>query len=367
MPKLKKRTDGRYRCKYHGVYFYGSSDDEAKAKREEYKRQEKIGFATGITVIGYSLPWLKRAFPAVADTTYTGLAIHLQHLVDTIGGKPISNIVPSDLKQVYATHYNGLSNTYIRAAKQLYCSLFDAAMADGLIGFNPARERSAKPHRGKAPKSRVLTPSQREWINTLCTDHRAYPAVMAMLYAGVRPQEMKAIDIDRDVDFENETITIRETAHIDGQKYAFSGDMKTDYSYRQVPLFPPLKSALEGRHGPLVTKANGEPLTLQAWKCVWDSYLFNMETAINGVQKRWYGIKKGTGDKPWIEFKIVPYTLRHAFCCMCRDYGVELNTCRRWMGHADAKMIIKVYDSVSDERITAERVKVELALTKNPV
>jgi hypothetical protein len=38
---------------------------------------------------------------------------------------------------------------------------------------------------------------------------------------------------------------------------------------------------------------------------------------------------------------------------------VDINTCRRWMGHADAKMILKVYDSVSSDREQSEREKVE--------
>lgn len=93
-----------------------------------------------------------------------------------------------------------------------------------------------------------------------------------------------------------------------------------------------------------------------------------METAINGISKRWYGktkeqqARKEAGDlPPWIEFDIVPYTLRHAFCQMCRDANpqVDINTCRRWMGHADAKMILKVYDSVSADREDKERKKVE--------
>ena len=66
----------------------------------------------------------------------------------------------------------------------------------------------------------------------------------------------------------------------------------------------------------------------------------------------------------WIDFDIVPYTLRHAFCAFCRDSGVEMNTCRRWMGHADAKMILKVYDSVSHDREQSEREKVEKKLIR---
>ena len=61
----------------------------------------------------------------------------------------------------------------------------------------------------------------------------------------------------------------------------------------------------------------------------------------------------------WISFDIVPYDLRHSFCVMLRNSGVEMNTARKWMGHSDAKMILKVYDAVSEDRSENERKKVE--------
>lgn len=362
-PTLKRRKDGRYRCVYHGLQFYGSTPEEAFAARDEYKLSSLKGFSGRSTVSEYALPWLKRSYPSVADSTYTGLAIHLQHLIDCIGDKPLAEVIPSDMKQVYATEYKGLSNSYIRSAKQLYCALFDSAQADRLITSNPARDKTAKPGKGKKPKERILTAQQREYIETLCTDHRMHPAAMAMLYAGLRPQECKALNIDRDIDFEKGIITVQETAHINGTKYAITGDMKTGWSKRTVPLFQPLKTALEGRKGMLITSAHGKPVTIQAWKSGWQSYIYCMETAINGISKRWYGKtrqQKKAGELPaWIDFDIVPYTLRHAFCAFCRDNGVDINTCRRWMGHSDAKMILKVYDSVSDDREQNEREKVE--------
>lgn len=367
---LKRRKDGRFKCKYHGIQFYGETPEEAFAARDEYKEREQAGFTSRVTVSEYALPWLERAYPAVTDSTYTGLAIHLQHLVDEIGDKQMLEVIPSDIKRVYSVQYKGLSNSYIRSAKQLYCALFDSALADRVVQYNPARDKSAKPHKGNKPKERVLTPQQREWIETLCTDHRTYPAVMAMLYAGIRPQEAKAIDIDRDVDFINNTITIRQTAHNDpdnGQKYVHTSAGKTEWSNRVIPLFPPLKTALTGKHGLLVTSAHGQPVTHTTWRVLWRSYVFSMETAINGLQKRWYGrtkehkamIDAGKQLPEWETFDIVPYTLRHAFCAFCRDAGVEINTCRKWMGHADAQMILKVYDSVSEDRSAQERQKVE--------
>ena len=369
-PKVGKRPDGRYLVRYKGKTFYSTiSSDDAYAKRDEYIRKEQAGLTKKATVSEYGLPWLKRTYPAVADSTYAGLAIHLQHLIDTIGNKQISTVLPSDIKQVYADHYKTLSNSYINGAKQLYCALFDSAVADGYCRSNPARDRTAKPHKGTKPKEKELTKQQRTWIETLCTDHRAYPLVMTMLYTGMRPQEAKAFNIDRDVDFDNNIVTVQETAHLDGQKYEFTEEMKTDWSKRQIPLFPPLREVLYGQHGNLITSADGEPVTIQTYKTAFESYLFCMETAINGIQKRWYGrtrVQKKLKDEgklpPWIEFKITSYTLRHAFCQMCRDYEVDINTCRKWMGHADTKMILKVYDTVSKDRSETERKKVENSL-----
>ena len=385
-PRLKRRKDGRYKCKFQGVQFYGKTPEEAFALRDAFKESVSRGFSSRTTVIDYSLPWLKRTFPTVANSTYAGLAIHLQHLIDSIGEKQIAEVVPSDIKSVYSEHYAGLSASYAKSARQLYCSLFDSAVADGLCRSNPAREKTAKPHKGNKPKDRVLTPQERRWIETLCTGHRAFPAVMSMLYAGLRPQEVKAIDIDRDVDFINDTITVRKTAHTDSdnaQKYAFTSEGKTELANRSIPLFPPLKQALKGKHGLLITSAHGKSVTKTTWRVAWNSYITEMETAINGIQRRWYGrtkehkaileeserLEKANKKKEaetmrrkipeWIDFDIVPYTLRHAFCAFCRDAGVDLNTCRRWMGHADAQMILKVYDSVSEDRADAERKKVE--------
>ena len=366
--KPKKRKDGRYRVKYHGIEFYADNPDDALALREEYKRNERSGILAHQTVSDYALPWLQRSYPSVSDSTYVGLAIHLQHLIDEIGGKQIERIIPSDIKAIYAKQYANRSNSYLKAAKQLYCSLFDSAVADGICRSNPARDKTAKPHKGTAPSTRPITPQERKWIETLCTDHRCYPIVMTMLYAGLRPQEAKAIKIERDVDFENNTITVRETAHNDGQKYSYTDKGKTDWSNRVIPLFPPLKNALAGRQGYLITSAHGERVTHTTWRVAWNSYVSHMETAINGIDKRWYGKTKEQkklaeeGKLPdWVEFDIVPYSLRKSFCVMCRDSEpqVDINTCRRWMGHADSKMILQVYDSVSEDRSEKERKKVE--------
>jgi integrase len=86
------------------------------------------------------------------------------------------------------------------------------------------------------------------------------------------------------------------------------------------------------------------------------------------MQKRWYGRTRehkailAAGGKlpPWIPFTVTPYDLRHSFCTACRNLEppVELHTVIVWMGHADATMILRIYDDVTGrEASEAERLK----------
>lgn len=377
--KLKQRPDGRYVAYYHGKPFYGKTSDEALMLRDEYIRNEKTGeyCAQTITVSEYGVKWLKIAHPTVSDSTYRGLAVHLQHLVNRLGNVFICDVKPLQIKEVYSTEYKTASNSYIKAAKQLYCALFDSAVADGICRINPARQ--VKPHKGTEGGHRAITEQEREWINTFCHDHRAYPAIITMLYAGIRPQEAKALRIEKAYDAEEGVLHITQTAHRKGNnQYEITNKGKTKNAIRDIPVLPPVEEALAGKKGLLITTVKGKQITATTWRNAIESYRTCMETAINGMHKRWYGKTKehkriqneakmlreaGKEEEakakegeipPWIEFTVVPYDLRHSFCTMCRDNGVELHTCIEWMGHADATMIMKIYDEVSDNRSKTE-------------
>ena len=373
---LKKRSDGRYACRYKTQWFYSTDPDECLKLREEYKEAEKRGRVSSYFVSEYAKLWVDRTYPNANTKTLESVKRHVKTLTNAIGELPVSSVKPSDIKDIYATYYKTCSQEYIKHAKQAFCGVFDAAVADGIITFNPARDRTAKPHKGTVGGHRSITPQEREWMLTYCKDHRAYPLAMAMLYAGLRPQEAKALVIERDVDFENETITVRQTAHTDpnnGQKYVISDKGKTGRANRTIPLLPPLKTALQGRTGMLITDAKGKQVSRNAWQSAWNSYRASMEEAINGLPHRWYGrtnehkaiIERGKKLPPWIEFNVAPYDLRVSFCTMCRNLKppVEMHTVIKWMGHADATMILKVYDDLPDDREQAEAQRLRENLT----
>ena len=115
--RLKKRADGYYVCRYRDQWFYSLDEDEALAMREEYKRLEKAQLTAIPTVRSYGEAWLKRAHPSVAPPTMTGLRIHLRKLTDALGDVLLTDVKPSQIKEVFSSRYVGLSNSYIRAGR----------------------------------------------------------------------------------------------------------------------------------------------------------------------------------------------------------------------------------------------------------
>ena len=52
----------------------------------------------------------------------------------------------------------------------------------------------------------------------------------------------------------------------------------------------------------------------------------------------------------WKTLDIRPHDLRHTYCTMLRDAGVDIKQAMIWLGHADEKMILRIYDHVRENR-----------------
>lgn len=83
--------------------------------------------------------------------------------------------------------------------------------------------------------------------------------------------------------------------------------------------------------------------TVSAWERAWDSYLYALGEIKNGCSRRW---AKG----PWEPVTIRAHDLRHSYCTMLYDSGVDLKTAMLWMGHADQTMTMQIYTHLTDTR-----------------
>ena len=380
--RLKKRKDGRFACRYKGIWFYGDSDEEALNARTEYKRLEAEGLlqmVNGPTVRQYASKWLPLHKSGVSEKTYNDYAKQIDALISCIGSMPISKVTVDDAKSVYTSHYAGYSESTVKRAKMLFVDLFDAALENDLCKKNPFRSKKAQPDKGEEGSHRAITPEERKLI--LETEHPFRAAVMVMLYAGLRRGEALALSIDEDVDAEACLIHVRHAVRFDSNQPILT-DPKTEAGEREVALFSILKNELKGKKGLLAPSKKGKLMSESAFTSAWHSYIHTVECRMNGVnQKRWYGRtrehkkrieqaaelrKRGMEEEarkidlpPWQHFTVRPHDLRHSYCTMLRDAGVDMKQAMIWMGHADEKMILQIYDHPSDERYEKSTQQVE--------
>lgn len=360
---LQKRPDGRYMCRYQGICFYGDTELEALKKRDEYKNAARRLDRTPMTVARYAAKWLPLHKRGVSKKTYNDYAKQIDALIEAIGDIPLNKVTVDDALGVY-THYDGYSDSTIKRARMLYVNLFDAAIENDLCFKNPFRSTQAQPDKGTEGSHRALTPEEDRLILDVPAEFRV--PVMVMRYAGLRRGEMLALDVDRDVDFEAGTIHVHEAVRYDSNQPIIS-DPKTEAGDRLVPLLDILRKELKNVHGLVAKSAKGTMMSESAFKSAWAAHKNAMEVELNHCHKRWYG--KRRSDKailaaggelpPWIEWTVRPHDLRHSYCTMLRDAGVDMKLAIQWMGHADEKMILRVYDHVQDRRIADNTVRLE--------
>ena len=102
-----------------------------------------------------------------------------------------------------------------------------------------------------------------------------------------------------------------------------------------------------------------------AFKRAWNSFVYDLEKALNGDSKRWYGHRNEPNPDdlpPWQSITIRPHDLRHSYCTMLYDAGIDLKTAQKWMGHADQEMTLRIYT-----HLTAEREEMEARLLREKV
>ena len=359
MPKqqLKQRADGRFACKYKGIFFYGETAREAMQKRDAYKLEEAQGIKkkkAGQTFGEYALEWLDIYHGKSKARTYNEYAVRIERMCKEIGSIKLKELTQSDIKRAYNI-IEDMSDSYIKKYAMTLRNICACAYADGACARDPAQGLSVP--KGESGTHRALTSEEIRLVMETAPQHRFGAMAMTMLFSGLRRGEALALDIDKDVDFINRVIHVRGAIAFEGNAPVLTRG-KTYSALRDVPLLPPLRSFLITRHGLLLSGATTKYATETICTGQFDSFIHLMERRINGTQKRWYGRTKehqeiiaAGGTLPaWQDVTIRMHDFRHTYCVMLFDAGVDMKTAQKWMGHADATMIMRIYDHLSKVR-----------------
>lgn len=358
MPRqsIKKRPDGRYELRYQNKHFYGKTQKEVYSKRDAYIAMLAKGLRQGaehITFAAYAVEWLPIKKANVSIPTYNQYAYILNLFSQKYGAFQLKEITSLHITDFYNSLQN-MSKSTISVYSSTINAIFENAVHDGLISRNPCY--NVKKPDGNVGSHRNLELWEQKLIISM-TEHDLYPFIMTMLFAGLRRGEALALNIDRDVDFIKNTITIREAVTYVANQPIIKTP-KTKSGLRTIPLFSQLKSILINKHGLLLYQGddNTNHASLTSLNRKYQSFITACETKLNGISKRWYGKTKEQKEMlsngtlpPWQSFHVRMHDFRHTFCTILYTSGVDIKTAQKWLGHADTSMILKIYAHLTTE------------------
>ena len=385
MARAKKRDDGRYQVRLTVgrkdgkpiiKYFYSSkSISDARRQRDEWMDTHNFGYDGvptpamdgGMTVDAWVEKWLtsyKGQMEANTRDFYYYKAQAFQNFKREgirYGDMAISAIMPIHLTE-YLNSLSGKSKSTIRSAKMTIQQIFDTARMNGLIPRDVCADLidTVKSMRLKGTyEGHDALP--RDTIDLICQNyhrHRAGLLVMICMFSGLRPGEAAGLQWE-DVDMKNNILHVRQARDL---KHAADKSTKTETGVRDVPIFAPLKRALQRNRdmtGYLCTRADGKPHSKESAEQAFDSFRYFLERIVNNVPnpEQAQGFRKDKfiaalqeQKKEWIAVDFTMYDLRVTFCTTLYDAGVDLKTAQKLMGHKDATTTLRIYTKLSEQR-----------------
>lgn len=305
--------------------FYGKSLKEAREKRDAYKQAVRDGMdiiSAKDTVAQWTARWLE-TYGEKGGWSVRGMRQTMaKKLTDAIG-----NMTISDVRQVHiqklANEAASMSYSYVHKLRGTVQAIFRAAVANRIISFDPTEDVSWD--NATKGSHRFLSKSEIASITSTWTRSPYGHWLMIMLYAGLRPGELLGLKWE-DIDFAHNLIHVRRAVHHEGND-AILGETKTTSGVRDVPMWPILHKALKRvpQTSQMVASHKDRLVTKAAWRTIWKNL-----TEATGVDCQ-------------------AQDLRHTFCSLLYEAGVDVKTAQKMMGHASPEITMQVYTHLAEE------------------
>lgn len=347
--RRSKRKDGRYQVmldlgrgkdgKRRRQTFYGKTYHEARAAADNFKRLVTEGL--DIDNIDITLKeWAERCRPlyneGCVEATILKHDKELDALIEAFGNRKVSSIKPIEL-QTYLNTRAGLTSSAVSKTRQAMAYLFKQGAINGLITRNPEESLINPSTKADGSHRELLEPEKTAILAHWGKPPYGLPAVI-MLFTGLRPQEVLALDLTADVDLDAEVIHINKALKF-GKNKGVIGVTKTKAGVRDVPITEPLLPILRVVKTDTERKAvfmppAGGPLTRTTIRNAWK--LFIKHAGIKATQ----------------------YDLRHTFATMVEDSQVVSDkTLQYWMGHkppVKETVTKRIYVHLSAQRLAED-------------
>lgn len=337
--------------------FFGKTQSEAKAKRDDFLLQIKTGtyLEPHRTTLGSWInSWLEMFVkPTVRMSTYSKYMINFRtHVISGLGSVELQKLTTEHIQKFYNEKATTLSSSVIAILHQIVNKSLKQAVKQKLILTNPA-EYTVRP----SVKYKEITPlnaSEVEQYLNAAKDDRLYAAFLLDITTGLRRGELLALRWSN-VDLTTGVLTVSESLNrvetYSGKTTLLFSDPKTSNSKREIPLLSNVIQELKAHRA----------RQLQERLLLGEGYQDNdlvfgtgLGTPIEprGLLRKHKAILKKAGLRE--ELRI--HDLRHTFGTMLAQAGENPRNLQLLLGHADIKTTLGTYchSTLEDKKRTIQ-------------
>jgi integrase len=259
---------------------------------------------------------------------------------------------------------DGLSTSTMKKAKQTAVRILNIGVENDLVVrnvFSAAKIPTLEPH-----ERRALTKEEKELVTRTWRGHRMGPAVMIMMYCGLRRGEVLALTWD-DINLDKKILSVNKSVMIMKNQPQVKKP-KSKAGTREVPIPNFLVDILHElpRNGHLICPdAKGQMMTETAYRRAWNSYCHYLNIKAGGRDA------SRTHEKVQVIDNITAHMLRHTYASMLYEAGVDIKSAQRFLGHADIEMTLAVYTHLTkfkeDEAINSLNAHLDKMAALEPI
>ena len=332
--------------------FYGKCKQEAIQKRDTYLYDLQQGYCADFekrTLWEAFQEWFEHVHvPKLSLTSVrryeTCYRLYIQP--SNIAAMKLAVVKALHIQMFYSFMLKGnISVNIVRSVHQLlssffsYCVKADIIVKNPLLAVEPPREKNARSCRPCLDKFDIVK------IVDYVGKHIEDFIFAFAIFTGLRQGEILALTWG-DVDIKGGFITVNKSVcylTVNGRYQAVLSSTKTTNSIRQVPLLENIRPLLL-----MHMEAEKEKHIKKGIEVSDKSLLFSTNTCgyVDGrnLRKRLLRVYQKLDVKP-----TTFHGLRHTFCSILVENGVNPKTASELMGHSDTRTTLKIYTHVQDE------------------